>query len=316
MEVLFNKPSKKYLLFFDEMNQAAPDVMNALMPIVLKNVICGRKLNNFVCAGAGNYEEENEGGVNELSKPLLSRFGGIITWQSGDWDNAFQYMHKKWDAKVGKELIDKLQENADLFKNPRDVENHIIETLNNLKEDGDIDLWDASDYLDNLKDLAIDEGEMTRTQITNLEKLADFVYAYMNGKTGDDKKKNKRGQDMVSDDIKACIKHGMEYGYVDQEEEDSKGNIVKVRYGISRENITEVYTDEGDINAEMLERLISKYEEDGIKFKFDKDSQWQEKGYKDPMQLKNIKDLWKDFIKNHTKEPEKKEKKVDPKKYD
>ena len=316
MEVLFDNPTKKYLLFFDEMNQAAPDVMNALMPIVLKNVICGKQLHNFVVGAAGNFEDENEGGVNELSKPLLSRFGGIITWQSGDWDNAFQYMHKKWDGKLGKELIDKLQENADLFKNPRDVENHVIELLNNLKEDGEIDLWDASDYLDNLKDLTIDESEMTRTQISNLEKLADFVYAYMNGKTGDDKKKNKRGQDMVSDDIKACIKHGMEYGYVDQEEEDSKGNIVKVRYGISRENITEVYTDEGDINAEMLERLISRFEEDGIKFKFDKDSQWQEKGYKDPMQLKNIKDLWKDFIKNHTKEPEKKEKKVDPKKYD
>ena len=313
MEILFDNPTKKYLLFFDEMNQAAPDVMNALMPIVLKNVICGKQLHNFVVGAAGNFEDENEGGVNELSKPLLSRFGGIITWQSGDWDNAFQYMHKKWDSKLGKELIDKLQENADLFKNPRDVENHVIELLNNLKEDGEIDLWDASDYLDNLKDLTIDEGEMTRTQISNLEKLADFVYAYMNGKTGDDKKKNKRGQDMVSDDIKACIKHGMEYGYVDQEEEDSKGNIVKVRYGISRENIVEVYTDEGDINAEMLERLISRFEEDGIKFKFDKDSQWQEKGYKDPMQLKNIKDLWKDFIKNHTKESEKKEKKVDPK---
>ncbi len=316
MEVLFDNPTKKYLLFFDEMNQAAPDVMNALMPIVLKNVICGKQLHNFVVGAAGNFEDENEGGVNELSKPLLSRFGGIITWQSGDWDNAFQYMHKKWDSKVGKELIDKLQENADLFKNPRDIENHVIELLNNLKEDGEIDLWDASDYLDNLKDLTIDEAEMTRTQISNLEKLADFVYAYMNGNTSDDKKKNKRGQDMVNEDIKACIKHGMEYGYVDQEEEDSKGNIVKVRYGISRENISEVYTDEGDINAEMLERLISKFEEDGIKFKFDKDSQWQEKGYKNPMELKNIKDLWKDFIKNHTKQAEKKEKKVDPKKYD
>ena len=34
-----NHPDKQFLLFFDEMNQAADDVMNALMPIVLRNVV-------------------------------------------------------------------------------------------------------------------------------------------------------------------------------------------------------------------------------------------------------------------------------------
>lgn len=295
-KIMYDNPNTQYLLFFDEMNQAAPDVMNALMPIVLKNVVCGVTFKNFIVGAAGNFEEENEGGVNELSKPLLSRFGGVITWQSGDWDNAFGYMHKKWDGKVGKELIDKLKENADLFRNPRDVENHIIEKLHNLKEDGDVDLWDASDYLDELNDLAIDADQRTRSQSANLEKLADYIYAFMNGKIGDNSSARKRGNDQVNEDIRAAIKKGMESGYIPQEETDENGNKVEVRYGISRENIVEVFTDEGDINAEMCERIISKFENEGVKFKYQKDKEWQDANLKDPMQLKINKDFCKDLV--------------------
>jgi len=32
----------------------------------------------------------------------------------------------------------------------------------------------------------------------------------------------------------------------------------------------------------MLERLISKYEADGIKFKYEKDKEWKAEGLKDP----------------------------------
>ena len=89
----------KFLLFFDEMNQAQPDVMNALMPIVLKNVICNIQFDNFMVGAAGNFEEENENGISELSGPLKSRFKPIIIWNSGtedDWRSTFKYLHKKW----------------------------------------------------------------------------------------------------------------------------------------------------------------------------------------------------------------------------
>ena len=42
------------------MNQAQPCVMNALMPIVLKNVICNVQFDNFMVGAAGNFEDENE----------------------------------------------------------------------------------------------------------------------------------------------------------------------------------------------------------------------------------------------------------------
>ena len=82
------------------MNQAAPDVMNALMPIILKNEICGKSFKNYIVGAAGNFEHENDA-VNELSEPLLSRFGGIITWKTGgeaEWKSAFNWMKNKWEA--------------------------------------------------------------------------------------------------------------------------------------------------------------------------------------------------------------------------
>ena len=33
----------------------------------------------------------------------------------------------------------------------------------------------------------------------------------------------------------------------------------------------------------MLDRIITKFEADGIKFKFENNSQWKKLGYKDPM---------------------------------
>ena len=57
-KLIYDNPKTNFLLFFDEMNQAAPDVMNALMPIVLKTEICGIKFKqSFVgcrCKNIGN----------------------------------------------------------------------------------------------------------------------------------------------------------------------------------------------------------------------------------------------------------------------
>ena len=119
--VMYDNPKTQFLLFFDEMNQAQPDVMNALMPIVLKNVICGYQFKNFIVGGAGNFVEENSA-VNDLSEPLKRRFGNIIRWVSGDWDAAFKHLHEKWDDKLGKSFVDKVFGYASLFNAPRDID--------------------------------------------------------------------------------------------------------------------------------------------------------------------------------------------------
>ena len=129
--------------------------------------------------------------------------------------------------------------------------------------------------------LALDFDKLSDEDI---ERMIKRIEKFNNYKEGQFIKKVCKNINIpISDDMKACIRHGMEYGYVDQEEKDSSGNIIKVRYGISRENIIDVFTAEGDIDAEMLETLISKFEDDGVKFKFDKNIEWKNKGYADPM---------------------------------
>lgn len=278
-----NNPDKQFLLFFDEMNQAAPDVMNALMPIVLENEICGFKYDNFMVGAAGNFEHEN-GAVNELSGPLKSRFKPIIIWETGgdaEWKQAFDYMHKKWDEKLSKSLIDKFEESASLFENPREVEHKILKFIHELKQDGDYDMFDADDYLDRLEGLA--KEELTRTQKGELEQLAEAIHEFLNAKEEEPSGRKKRGADieMVDDTTKNQIRNAMKTGFIAQRE-----NGKTVKYGISRENIGNIFCDEeyneNPINAEMLERIISKFETDGIKFKYEKDEDWKKAGLKDP----------------------------------
>jgi hypothetical protein len=89
-----NHPDEKFLLFFDEMNQADPGVMNALMPIVLETEICGYKFDNFMVGAAGNFDYEND--VNPLSGPLESRFKPIMVWETNTedtWDYLSDYYY-------------------------------------------------------------------------------------------------------------------------------------------------------------------------------------------------------------------------------
>lgn len=280
-KVMYDNPETQFLLFFDEMNQAAPDVMNALMPIVLKNEVCGHKFENFIVGAAGNFESEN-GAVNELSGPLLSRFGGIITWESGDWDAAFAHLHKKWDDKLSKELLDTFKDHASIFKNPRDVESFMIESIFNLREDGDYDIFDADDWKEQIQGLVKDD--LSRTQEKEIDELAEACYDFMNSAEKKDENTagrsgNKKDSDMLTQQIKDGIKFGIENGFIAQEE---NGKVV--RYGISEENIVKTFCELGDLNAEMVERYLRKLETDNIKYKFTKDEQWKKEGYKDPFE--------------------------------
>lgn len=288
--MLKNK-DKDFLLFFDEMNQAAPDVMNALMPIVLKNVICNIKFNNFIVGAAGNFEDEN-GAVNELSGPLKSRFKPIIVWQSGGeaWKSTFKYLHKEWDDKLGKDFIDKFQEKCEVFDNPRELEHKVFKFIYNLKSKGKVrSIYNVNWNLNRLKDLVRPEEEIGREGMKDVTKLAELIYEWLNsdGNTsankeekGEEKSRRSRGQDMISDKAKTYISNGIQRGYIKIKES-------KIKYGISKENINGVFCDPEvfteAINAEMLERLINKLEADGITFKFKTNKEFLDAGYEDPL---------------------------------
>ena len=273
-------PDIDYLLFFDEMNQAQPDVMNALMPIVLEHEVCRIPFENFFVGAAGNFEDENDA-VSELSGPLRSRFKPLITWQT-DWTAAFSHLHGKWDDVLGKEFVSKFEENEELFDNPREVEHKIFKFTSKLKKSGAYSEFDVEDYLDRLKDLV--KSNLSRSEESAIKKLAEYMYDYMNDKLAAKAEKSSRstrskGMDMVSEVTKNAIRKAMRQGYLEQKE--GKDQHV-VRYGISRENISAAIDPE-ECNAEMLSRIIRKFEADGIKFKFEKNSEWKKLGYKDPM---------------------------------
>ena len=263
-------PDIDYLLFFDEMNQAAPDVMNALMPIVLEHEVCRVPFDNFFVGAAGNFEDENDA-VNELSGPLRSRFKPIITWQP-DWKAAFSNLHEKWDSILGKDFVNKFEENEDLFDNPREVEHKVFKFVSKLKKSGMYSEFDADDYLDRLNDIV--RENLQRNEKAAVKKLAEYMYDYINDKLAAKAEKSSRstrnkGMDMVSDVTKNAIRKAMRQGYLEQREGKDQHTV---RYGISRENISAAIDDK-ECNGEMLQRIINKLEADGVKFKFEKNSE-------------------------------------------
>jgi len=283
-KIMLKNKDKQFLLFFDEMNQAAPDVMNALMPIVLEHEICNVKFKNFFVGAAGNFENENSA-VNELSGPLKSRFKPLIVWDADTpeaWKQTFKYLHTQWDKKFGKDFVDLFEQNAQLFENPREIEHKIFRFIEKIKANPDAGGRNKADkWLRRLQNLA--KEDLTRTQEQDLAKLAEAMFKYVKGveskaegEGGEGEgRKSRKDINMIDPNIINAVKKGMKYGYIEQKEGGKT-----VMYGISRENI---YTlEESEINREQMERLIRKLEADGIKFKFEKDEEWKAKGYKDP----------------------------------
>lgn len=285
-KIMLDNPDRKFLLFFDEMNQAAPDVMNALMPIVLEHEICEVKFDNFFVGAAGNFEDEN-GAVNELSGPLKSRFKPLIIWESGGsaWKPAFKHLHKKWDKVLGKDFVDKFEQAADVFENPREIEMKIFDFVAKIKKLGDTGRVKADKYLRRLQDLAKDNLSRTEAEKV-LPKLADAMVACIttNGTKTEEKPSNRKNREMIPENIQKIFKDGMRDGYIQLEGDD-------VKYGISKENIIPFITDpecigeNSGLNAEMIQNYIEKLEEDGLKFMFNKNEEWEAKGYEDPLKL-------------------------------
>ena len=268
---------ENFLLFFDEMNQAAPDVMNALMPIVLEHEIAGTKFDNFFVGAAGNFEHENDA-VNELSGPLKSRFKPLITWETSTdnaWKSSFSYLHKKWDKLLSKDLIDAFEANATCFVNPREVELKIFKFAAAIKGKPEAVTRNKPEkLLRRLKNLAKDN--LSRSQEAALSKLAETLYNFIAGKEVKQSERKSKDISMVDKKVREAIEFAMRNGYILDKSTGTK-------YGVSRENIGLV-TDPDECNAEMLERIINKFEADGTKFKYEKNSEWKKDGYKDPME--------------------------------
>ena len=269
--LMWDNPDVNFLLFFDELNQAQADVSSSLMPIVLEHTICGRKFNNFIVGAAGNYDYENPEAINDLGTPLLSRFGGIIQWKSGDWESVFKHLHKKWDDKISKDFLEDVRKYTHLFKNPRDVESFVIEYLFNVRESGDYEYFDIDDVKDHLKTIA--KEKLSRTEEVDLETFAEICYNYMRKAEKKDTGRSTSGKDisMIPEKIRLSIKRAMENGYI------RAGGI---NYGVSRENIKKM-VNPAICNGEMVQRLIDKYEIDGSKFKYETDDEWKKAGYKE-----------------------------------
>ena len=286
-QYMLEHDDQQFLLFFDEMNQADGAVMNALMPIVLETEVCGVKFDNFIVGAAGNFDHENAA-VNELSGPLKSRFKPIIVWETGgdaEWKQAFDFMHKEWDGKLGEDgpaYIDLLQENRDLFQNPREVEHKILKWCSKMIDTDDKDLFDVEDYLDRLEGLT--KEDLNRTQEDKLKKLAEATYNLVNGLPLSPERKRSKGKEMMDETLKNNIKKAMRNGFMTNGPDSSD----KRKYGISRENAPLVFCDpemtENACNREMFDRYINKLEADGIKFKYETDAEWKKAGLVDPFE--------------------------------
>lgn len=190
-------PKEKFFLFFDEMNQAAPEVLNALMPIVLAHTICGVSFpkGRLVVGAAGNLTNENitVSDLKETCAPLYSRFKPVIEWETrGDtWETVFEYFHEKYDDTI-KPILDKMEAIADYWSNPRELErvlfnmaNNGVLAVKNGQKPFSSEKWIRTNFLPQLEwdELSDDIKESKKYQQT-LDELAAYISKYI--KSGGD----------------------------------------------------------------------------------------------------------------------------------
>lgn len=127
---LFETKGKGYVLFFDEMNQALPEVLNACYSIChpdpKKRHWCGHSLEYAQIVGAGNLNTGEDGTVylNDIPTPLHNRFH--IFEMEADKQDTKDFLEKKWKniPQVAKYIDVLLAENTP----PRDID-EILEVI-------------------------------------------------------------------------------------------------------------------------------------------------------------------------------------------
>lgn len=127
---IFEHEGKGYILFFDEMNQALPEVLNACYSICYtdpeKRHWCGHSLRYAQIVGAGNLATGEDGTVylNDVPTPLHNRFT-IFEMESNKSDTK-DFLKKKYKniPQVSKYIDVLLEENIP----PRDIDG-ILEVI-------------------------------------------------------------------------------------------------------------------------------------------------------------------------------------------
>lgn len=293
---MYENPDTKYLLFFDEMNQADPQVMNALMPIVKDHKICDIEFSNFLVGAAGNYQTENEA-VNELSGPLASRFKPLIIWDDNSpsaWKAAFKHLHKKLDDKFGKEIINKFEQNCNLFQNPREIEDKVFDYMWNIWESGDFNDFTVDDFFEYLvgqdedfeglfkKDIARSDKNKEGRQLA--QAIYDWIHRMEKKEAAPEENSRRRNQEMLPTDLVESIKKTIKAGYISDPDNPKK------KYGASEENFLGGPKDHcivniDEVSAEQLARIVKTMKEaNGGKdpWRFHKIEEYRAKGYLDP----------------------------------
>lgn len=275
-------PDEDFLLFFDEMNQAAPDVQNALMPIILKKVICGIQFNNYVVGAAGNYTYENEA-VSDLSKPLKSRFT-MIEWEARtpeQWAAHFRWAHKKYDSIIGPEIIDECARYQEYWASPRDLTRRVYDFCALVKRKGFKTLTRKARFIKTMNDNLIYEGEDgdfkngKERKIENaINSLADVVYDWIDNKGQITSSRSSRrqsaskGMDMIDPEFKKNLIEYLQKGYIGLHGDKYLVTLENVLCD-DKNNVGGLFdVNEYHITKEVLEKIAQEMEDAGQKVKY------------------------------------------------
>lgn len=127
---LFKTKGKGYVLFFDEMNQALPEVLNACYSIChpdpTKRHWCGHSLEFAQIVGAGNLPTGEDGTVylNDIPTPLHNRFN--VFEMQADRKDTKNYLKEKY--KNIPQVVRYIDELLDNNIPPRDIDG-ILEVI-------------------------------------------------------------------------------------------------------------------------------------------------------------------------------------------
>ena len=278
-QYMYDHPETDFLLFFDEMNQADPEVQNALMPIVLDRRICDIQFDNYTVGAAGNYNSENQA-LHDLSGPLRSRFEPIIIWKDNDdesWQDWLNYMkgeiNKRYSTKINgnaMKILDAIEPFVKNFKNPREIETKIFDWAAKLVDraarDGenlaDGDYVDMDEIEDRLATLLTKENDLnklgaetvlTKSQYKDaIEKMAGAIWDAMTEAPSSSKgeKEGENALDFDDDEIKnmADAINAGEWKF-----NDDDGNILG-KVVLTKDNIQEVF----DLDKQQYDFLMKK----------------------------------------------------------
>ena len=234
---IINHPDEDFLLFFDEMNQATPAVLNKIMAMAEKGSrsLCGTRCDNFIVGGAGNFEDENRG-LQDMSyfKPLLARMYGVHTWEDTEEEWKASYSHWMSDPNfvqaVGKDLIDTLYSYKDIFGNPRTLEyfmKNTVEDIEAVKKYPD-DAWVYTakeiykDIIQNVEQDDEKDGKTGRFKAKDTDEkakklaqyLADYIQRLGTGVQQDVAAKHKKNRVAILEGTAEMIKSAITNGYI------------------------------------------------------------------------------------------------------